>query len=41
MKTGEVDHKLGWRFAAVPHCKAAVAESRLYNPASLTVKAPH
>ena len=29
MKIGVVDNKVGWRFAAVPHCKAAVAQSRL------------
>lgn len=29
MKTGVVDNKVGWRFVAVPHCKAAVAQSRL------------
>lgn len=29
MKSGIADSKVGWRFAAVPHCKAAVAQSRL------------
>lgn len=29
MKSGVADSKVGWRFAAVPHCKAAVAQSRL------------
>lgn len=29
MTVGAVDNKVGWRFAAVPHCKAAVAQSRL------------
>lgn len=29
MKFGVADNKVGWRFAAVPHCKAAVAQSRL------------
>lgn len=29
MRISVVDDKVGWRFAAVPHCKAAVAQSRL------------
>lgn len=29
MKGGVADSEVGWRFAVVPHCKAAVPQSRL------------